>query len=171
MKEKFFISIILLFAGFLSKAQFKEGYIITNINDTIYGYISFDGAAKNAFQCIFKEQPEGSLENYSPGEIQAFRFINSKYFSTDYIEIENTITPVFLEWLIRGEANVLSFTPENWQVRYFLKLQNDSLIELKNSSISKNIENNTYEYEKREYVGQLKYNFSDQSAAENLAQW
>ncbi len=156
---------VLCFLFFLialhSKAQFKEGYIITNDNDTVSGYINYKGPVKNTFTCEFAKTPEAKVETYTPGDIKAFRFIDSKYFTSDQIEIDSILTPVFLEWLIMGEASILSFTPSDLKIRYFIKTQNDSLIELKNTTVTKEIYGHRYEVDNHEYIGQLKIQLQD----------
>ncbi len=167
MKIKILLCLFLVFFIQISYAQYKEGYIITNNNDTISGFINYEGPAQNAFNCDFRKSENAATESYAPGEIKAFRFIDSKYFASDEIMIKETLTPVFLEWLIMGEANVLSFTPANLKIRYFLKLDDGSLEELKNSAISKNASSGTYEINRKEYIGQLKYQFNDEPSLYN----
>jgi len=162
MKGKYFCSILLLFFSQILYAQFKEGYIITNNNDTITGFIDFKGSAQNTINCNFKRSLNDTIEPFTPGEIKAYRFTDSKYFTTNQILINDTLTPVFMEWLIMGKANVLCYTSSGLNVRYFLKADNDSLIELKNSTAFRNVSGTKYEIDKKEYVGQLKYQFSDQ---------
>jgi hypothetical protein len=146
-------------------SQFREGYIIENNSDTTYGFIDFEGSIQNSGHCKFKSTTDSPVEIYYPGEIKAFRFLDSKYFSTSEIKIDNEIKKVFLEWLIKGRASILIYSPQNTKIRYFFLPENDTLYELQNTP--KTIEKmdqgaiTTYETTKREYIGTLLYYFKD----------
>lgn len=159
----FFISFFLNSVLF---SQFKEGYIIENNDDTIYGYIDFEGAIKNSDHCTFKSNQDSTIHVYYPGDIKAFRYTNGKYFITSEIPVNNKPQKVFLEWLIKGRASILTYSPSDMQVKYFILLENDSLFELQNTSLirGKKISESfteTYKIEKREYIGMLHYYFKD----------
>ncbi|WP_321368806.1 hypothetical protein [uncultured Draconibacterium sp.] len=162
MKTKYIATSFFVLLSVLSFAQFQAGYIITNSNDTVSGYIDFKGAVKNSKQCDFKEENNSKVISYLPHDIRAYRFIDGKYFTSDNILEGDLKTPVFLEWLIKGEANVLCFTPADLNVRYFYKTNNDSLIELKNTEFNRKLKGTNYSFDKKEYVGELKYQFRDQ---------
>lgn len=151
-------------------SQFKSGYIIDNKNDTTYGYIDFEGSIKNSDHCSFKSTPDSPTQVYYPGEIKEFRFINGKYFSTTEIRINNKPKKVFIEWLIKGKASILSYTPLNTNPRYFIQMGQDSLYELKNTSEIIDREDVTqvlthnhvlYEHQNKEYIGTLLYYLKD----------
>jgi hypothetical protein len=143
-------------------AQYKEGYIITNTNDSISGLIKYEGAIKNSASCTFKNTVDDYETIYKPYDIVGFRFKDSKYFISDQILIDNKPTPVFLEWLIKGEANILCYSPKDLNIRYFIRVENDSLIELKNTSIAKTIDNREYQINKKEFIATLKNYLKDE---------
>lgn len=141
-------------------SQFKNGYIVKNNNDTIYGYIDFEGSIKNSEHCSFKLSEDSAISVYYPEDIKAFRFTDSKYFSTFEIITNNVQKKVFLEWLIKGKASILIYTPDI-KSRYYILLENDSLYELKNTEqfIKKN--DAVFKSNKEEYKGALRYYFND----------
>jgi hypothetical protein len=179
MKSFRILCVFLLFICTPLLSQFKKGYIITNSNDTTYGYIDFEGSAVNTTHCKFISLPDSTKHIYYPGDIKAFRFTGSKYFSTWEIRIDNELKNVFLEWLIKGRASILLYTPKDMKTRYFLKMDNDSLFELINTvSLNTGLithgifkEEVTYEHNSKEYVGTLIYCLRDcpslQSTIEN----
>ena len=146
-------------------SQFRNGYIIKNDNDTIYGFIDFEGSIQNSDHCKFKTLPDSPAEIYYPGDIKAFRFLGSKYFSTSEIKINNKIKKVFLEWLIKGRASILTYSSNNMNPRYFILPERDSLYELQNSiNIFERMDKGvmtTYQTTKKEYVGTLLYYLKD----------
>jgi hypothetical protein len=114
--------------------------------------------------------PDSTEHTYYPGEIKAFRFIDSKYFTSSEIPVNGETKKVFLEWLIKGRASILTYTTAKMKSRYFIKLENDSLYELINTTSTISRVNpkdvvskyeTTYEHERKEYVGALLNYFKD----------
>jgi hypothetical protein len=114
--------------------------------------------------------PDSTERTYYPGEIKAFRFIDGKYFTSTEISVDGETKKVFLEWLIKGRASILTYTTAKMKSRYFIKLENDSLYELINTTsvisrvnpkdvVSKY--ETTYEHERKEYIGALLNYFKD----------
>jgi hypothetical protein len=154
----------LLFINLLSYqlfSQFKEGYIITKTNDTIFGLIKYEGALINSRSCTFKKDNNSIDYMYTPEDISAFRFLKSKYYVSRYINIHNSYKKVFLEWLIKGKASILSYPISISSMQYYLVMDDDSLIELMNTIETKYIDNVKYIKEKHEYIGTLNMNFQD----------
>ncbi len=104
MNLKRLIPTTFLFLTVILNAQtdFRAGYIIGNIGDTLYGEIDYRGDFWMSQICRFKAD-DNSIRAYSPQDIKAFRFIDSKYFISQ--EINNN--KVFLEFLISGKVNIL----------------------------------------------------------------
>jgi hypothetical protein len=170
MKTIYLICLVTFLFNYSLFSQLKNGYIIDNKNDTIYGYIDFEGSIKNSGHCSFKSAPDSPAQIYYPGEIKEFRFLNGKYFSTTEIIVNNKPKKVFIEWLIKGKASILSYTQLNTNVRYFILIGQDSLYELKNSSQIIEREDKTqtlthnyvsYDRQNKEYVGTLLYYLKD----------
>lgn len=118
-----FISIVNLVA----QENFKPGYIITNSNDTIKGFIS--QLNKDAFtKCSFKKNLNEKSIDYLPGEIFAYRFQNDgKYFITKETTLSSGNKTIFLEYLIKGKANIY-FMRDNVD-HYFIETDNVKMIE------------------------------------------
>jgi hypothetical protein len=163
----FFIAGLLLTSTL--SGQFKPGYIIGNDNDTTYGYIKYEGSALNCDHCRFMSMPDSTEHVYSPGEIKAFRFEGSKYFMTATIKENNESKKVFMEWLIKGRASILSYNSLNMKTRFFFLPENDTLTELVNTTktIMRKDEQSThtqdilYEHSQNEYIGTLLYYLRD----------
>jgi hypothetical protein len=169
---KLFSVFLILFLTLSSSvySQYRKGYIIDNKNDTASGYIDFEGSLSNSEHCKFISMPDSTEHIYYPGGIKAFRFIDSKYFTSSEIPVNGETKKVFLEWLIKGRASILTYTTAKMKSRYFIKLENDSLYELINTtSIISRVNpkdavskyETTYEHERKEYVGALLNYFKD----------
>lgn len=176
-KTCLFIIAILLLTSTLS-GQFKQGYIIGNDNDTTYGYINFEGSALNCNHCSFKSTPESEEHVYYPGEIKAFRFEGSKYFMTEMIKENEGSKKVFLEWMVKGRASILSYNSLNMKTRFFILPENDTLTELVNTTkiIMRKDEKSThtaevqYQHSQNEYIGTLLYYLRDCPSIKNNIQ-
>jgi len=161
MKKTALLFAFIIAATLQCNSQFKEGYIITNDDKTINGYINFQGSINNSDHCEFRLQPEGDVRVYEPGEIKAFRFNDSKYFSSMEISINNNPKIVFLEWLIKGRVSILEYKPSISETRYFLITEDNSIIELTNSSQNIIKDGNIYDIKKQEYKNTLFYYLAD----------
>ena len=81
--KRLFTFLLLVVSIALSQAQnnFKNGYIITNNNDTIWGEIDFRVDELNAQRCKFRQDKNSETKIFLPGEIQAYRFSKEgKYY-------------------------------------------------------------------------------------------
>ncbi len=169
MKRAVLFVLVLLSLTSTLPGQFKPGYIIGNNNDTTYGYIKYEGSALNCDHCRFMSMPDSSEHVYSPGEIKAFRFQGSKYFMTATIKENDGSKKVFLEWMVKGRASILSYNSLNMKTRFFFLPENDTLTELVNTTktIMRKDEKSThtqdilYEHSQNEYIGTLLYYLRD----------
>jgi hypothetical protein len=161
--------LIVLFAilHHTASSQLREGFIINNNNDTINGYINFEGSLRNSIHCAFGLQLNGEVEVFKPEDIKAFRFIDSKYFITREILVDNKPQKVFLEFLIKGRASILTYTQTVTYIRYFLLLEDDSLIELMNTNQEIFDDYNHYNRDNKEYINLLKFYFRDCPSIQN----
>jgi hypothetical protein len=108
--KKILIFIILIFVLSIIKLQaqenFQPGYIITNSNDTILGFITkLENESFN--KCEFKKAYNQKVTTYLAGQIRAYRFENDgKFFITKKIPVISGDSVRFLEYLIKGKANI-----------------------------------------------------------------
>ncbi len=166
----FSILLLLPFAiNSMAQSDYKNGYIITNENDTIYGLINNRGYVKNAEECTFKAKQDSETINYSPDMIQAYRFIDGKYYVSKKIKVDEIESQVFLEYLIDGILDIY-FYRENEKESYnsgdyyFIDNGDGELQFLNNKSydvFASVWDNNTdpktiYRKESKRYIGLLK---------------
>lgn len=104
MKSILIFSFLFFLASFASaQSNFKEGYIITNENDTVTGFVDFRTSEINSRSCRFRANETGEIKTYYPGEISGYRFIKEgKFYVSRNIEIEGQKQEVFLEYLLKG---------------------------------------------------------------------
>ena len=79
-KELFIIVLLLTSIGVWAQRDYRKGYIITNEQDTIFGWVDYRGDIRNAKVCSFKKSETGQATEYTPLDIVAYRYIDSKYY-------------------------------------------------------------------------------------------
>jgi hypothetical protein len=170
MKNKYllvsFLIIQFLSQNLLSQVDFRKGYIITNQNDTVYGLIDYRGEMKNSKQCSFIKEGESIVNVYKPFDIKAYRFINSKYYLSKAIPIDNQVNFVFAEFLIDGVVDLFHYN-ELDKDYFFLETIDKKLIELTNNEVEVNIDSKLYTKKTNSYIGQLRATFKDSWIVQN----
>lgn len=124
------IQLILLAISFSSgilyaQTDFRSGYIINNSGDTLFGEIDYRGDLLMSERCRFKTG-EDMIIDYSPDEISAFRFDNSRYFVSKEVNDEN----LFLEYLIQGTVS-LYFLGNEEDDKFFLEKRDLGIMEIR----------------------------------------
>ena len=109
--------------------DFRDGYIITAENDTIYGKIDFRSGFKNRKLCRFKGQ--NGLVEYTPDQITGYRFINDRFYSAQIIP------GTFVEVLVSGK---LSLFRDGYD--FYIQKEGDSLIRLETKEIRDTVYDN-----------------------------
>jgi len=138
-----------------AQRDYRKGYIITNQQDTVYGWIDYRGDVRNAKICSFKETETGQVTDYSPTDIAAYRFTDSKYYVSRNIGNADDPKQVFLEYLVNGLAKLYYYRDDSSQDHYFI--ENDGhFLELKMEEKEVEIDGKTRTVSKKSYVGVLK---------------
>ncbi|MFY0688241.1 MAG: hypothetical protein JXQ90_13800 [Cyclobacteriaceae bacterium] len=124
-------TLIVISTQLLAQSDFREGYVILNNNDTIHGFIDYRGDLMMARLCRFKSNEE-SVTNYLPGQIQAYRFIGSKFYVSKLLDNEF----IFLEYLVDGRIDIFYIRQSEKDV-YYIEKDGFDLTELKVTPILK----------------------------------
>lgn len=147
------ISSILSLNEVIAQQDFRTGIIITNSEDTVRGYLQY--MDNNSFKkCTFKNAHGDKVIDYLPGEISAYRFDNGKYFISKEVPLKSGKELLFLEYLIKGKANVYYMRDDI--KHYFIETETKEIIEI--SEPKELIQNDGGLYVKPSlYKGKLKY--------------
>ncbi len=167
MKKKIITLIVLLSISIsiYSQHDFRQGFIIDNNNDTIPGFIDYQGDIKLSQHCLFKKHEKDEFVIYQPSEILGYRFINDKYFVSKEVLVGNLKEKRFLEFLLHGAVDLFSLKDLNG-VRFFIQKGFD-FIELKQTEVVDYVDSHVYKKIKKEYIGPLKYFLSDVPSISN----
>jgi hypothetical protein len=159
--RKIFLWIFLCSSVLLNaQSDFRQGFIINNSGDTIYGEIDYRGDVLMGSMCRFKSAD--SIIEYSPNEILAFRFIDSKFFVARDINGKK----VFLEYLLKGKVDVYYLRDYDGD-HYYLDKEGIGLSELpyKEEIVRKN--GIDYFVKSTNHIGYLKLYMDDISALQS----
>ena len=119
------------------------------------GQIDYRGDIIMSSLCKFKGI-DNTIVEYSPNDIEAFRFLDSKYYVTK--EIDNK--KVFLEYLIKGKINIYYMRDENGD-HYYLDKEDVQLTEIAYEEGIKYVDNKRVFYESKKHFGVLIYYTQD----------
>ncbi len=157
MKLKRLVLFVLLSSTGILYAQtdFRPGYIIKTIGDTIFGQIDYRGDILMSKVCRFKDK-ESEITEYYPNDITAYRFIDSKY----YVSRELNKKQVFLEYLIKGEINIY-YMRDGIGDHYYLDKEDVKLTEIPYEEGIKYVDNKQVFYESKKHIGVLNYYMQD----------
>ena len=75
----------------LSFAQrnFREGYIISNAGDTLFGFVDYTEGRQMYRVCHYKKTDDQKIVTYEPGQIAAFGFFENIFFESKEVKVEN----------------------------------------------------------------------------------
>lgn len=99
----------------------KQGFIITQQNDTVYGTIDYLSDKKCAYECRFKADGDTEYKVYKPGDINAFRFTNNGvFYVTKTLPVEGQQKTFFAEFLLQGGVCLLHHKEFGSDYYYFI---------------------------------------------------
>ena len=130
-RVRLILILLLVFIGNIqAQRDYRNGYIVTNDLDTVYGWIDYRGDIRNSKVCSFRKNETDKAIDFAPGDIAAYRFIDSKYYVSKDIDTENNPKTVFLEYLVNGMANLYYYRENNINNHYYIE-KDGRIIELK----------------------------------------
>ena len=138
-----------------AQRDFRKGYIITNQQDTIYGWIDYRGDIRNAKICSFKQTENGQATDYTPSDIAAYRFNDSKFYVSKNIGATDAPKQVFLEYLVNGLAKLYYYRYDNRADHYYIE-KDGQVVELKMEVKEVVIDGKNHIKTTRPYIGVLK---------------
>ena len=151
----FIALLVLVGTGAWAQRDYRKGYIITNQQDTIHGWIDYRGDVRNAKICSFKKSETDQATDYTPLDIAAYRFTDSKFYVSRNIGSADAPKQVFLEYLVNGMANLYYHRDESSRGLYFIE-KDDHFFELKIDEKEVEIDGKTGVAKIKSYVGLLK---------------
>ena len=158
MKRAIFLSVLFCIT-LISNGQsdFREGFVINQNQDTIFGQIKYKEANSNYHYCQFKGLDSQDIISYKAGEILGYGFKNDKYFESKKIEaVDQTSETVLLEVLIRGMVTLYKYDKV-----FYIEKGSYGLLKLSNKTTTETAGGAVTETESRNYIGILSVLLSD----------
>ncbi|GAB3332092.1 hypothetical protein GCM10027429_11120 [Marivirga atlantica] len=153
LKLTVFISLFLILLNqntSFGQADFKAGFIVNHVNDTIYGLIDYRGDLMMAEKCRFKQTKEANIEIYLPADINAYKFLDGKY----YVSKSYKGKQLFLEFLVNGELDVFYYRDKAGD-HYLVEKENKELTELPYSEGTRMQNDVEYAFKSTKHIGLL----------------
>lgn len=135
----------------------RPGYIVTNLNDTIYGTIDYLLGTQNATKCKFQENGESKYTTYLPGEIYAYRLTDDgRFYVTRSVDIGAGEQTYFLEYLLQGIVSLYYLSlPLDTETYYFFEDELGELILMTASTHSSSIDAAEKRHEKNRRIKEI----------------
>lgn len=173
MKNLLMILILTFMGGelLLAKSDWKQGYLIYQNGDTIYGEIKYDEGKKSSSKCTFRKDKTSDNQTLTTEVISGYRFVEGKFFVSRDIKELNLESPIFLEYLIEGKVSLYRYnTGTTNDDRYFAEKEG-AYYELKNTTEIRQTKDNPngYYFNKKEYVGTLNVLFQDANMSNEIS--
>lgn len=157
-----FLLLIIFIAGGSAQSDFRKGYVIALEGDTLYGEIDYRGDKRMSSICSFRVDQDSDVKEYTPDEIRAYRFVDSKYFVSKELKGKR----FFFEYLIKGQLNIYYLRDE--KSRYYIEKEGVGFVELPfEEGIRKAEDGKDYAYETVKHKGILEYFMSDAPELKN----
>ena len=151
------VSQILVLNYVIGQNDFRNGYIITQNHDSIFGKINNRNYYDNSQFCDIKVNSSDSLIRYYPHNLFGYRFIDGKYYITKEINSQK----VFMEYLIKGKLDIYFYQNEKGVNKYYVSKDSLPLSELKYSSEVKDVNGIQMLSESKPFIQVLTYYTSD----------
>lgn len=143
---------LILFTTVTSTAQtdYRNGYIVTNDNDTVQGQLNYKGV--RLYESIdFRQEANKPPERLGPEDIKGYGFSDDKVFrSYDLYLTKSEIKRSFLEVLVHGGVSLFKHKKS-----FYISKQSDSLFHLTNESKETYIEGEKYFKKSNQYISVL----------------
>jgi hypothetical protein len=146
------------FLGVFAKRDFRPGFIISKNGDTLRGFILYKSVNASNI-CSFRQELKGPVTEYTPMDILAYRFDDGRYYIPKEITLEDVRKWVFVEFLIKGKANIYFMKDRN--DHYFIEKDDGRIVELtEKEKIITEKDGKTF-VKPEQYSGKLKSVLSD----------
>jgi hypothetical protein len=159
--QSIFILTLILFCitKTFSQSDFRNGYIINNQQDTIFGLLEYKGSKSNTYKCIYRKNMNSKEQIFSPKDIKGYRYSGGKYYISKKVKIGNKTELLFLEYLINGVVDIFYY--RNNGDNYLVNSDSDKLYELNIEEKEFFIDQTKYSKKIKKYIGILKSTFKD----------
>jgi hypothetical protein len=160
MRRLIFCYLFILFSlSIFCQSEFRNGYVISQMGDTIKGQIDYRGNIKNSQACVFKSET-GEVKIYSPLEIAGYKFDGGRYYVSKNLKTGDGVRILFAEFLVDGRKNAYYFRDDSGD-HFLIEYVNDTLLELPNKDEIYTEDGLKYSRKSTKQLNYLKAYFND----------
>ena len=150
-----------------AQSDFRNGYIILQNNDSVFGLIDFRNDLRSSKLCVFKESENSEPHNYMPYDIRGYRFLEGKYYVSKKVKTKIEDKTVFVEFLVNGIVDLFYFCDQEGD-HYLIETKDEELYELTNEQKRLNVGySGVLQRNTNRYIGLLKVAFADCQEVQN----
>jgi len=150
---------------FYAQNDFRKGFIINNLGETIHGLINYREGAKSNEMCEFKRSEDQEATSYSPTQLAGYGFENDAYFSSKNINATGeSAQRMFLEVLVQGTATLY-----NYRGRFYIE-KGTEFKELVNDFTEEQIGTEVFKKYTNRHIGTLTLLLNDCDDVKNRIQ-
>ncbi len=163
LKLSLFAACCLFVGTMYAQRNYRPGFIITLLQDTLYGQLDYRTDDINAERCVFVDRNETEPQTYYPTDLFGYRFTDDgKYYVSKTIQLSKNETPrtVFLEYLLQGMKS-LYFYEDNAGLQVYFIEEDKGLIKMDAPVAEGNDKGVRLTGTIRRYIPVLKYAFAD----------
>ncbi len=110
--------------GLFAQTDYREGFILQLNGDTLKGWIDYRSDGPNQDICRLRATEGGPIVAYTPHQILGYGFPGDKFFVKGFVGKDQQ-SPVFLEYLVRGMADLYVY-----RGRFYLKRGDLPLVDI-----------------------------------------
>ncbi len=120
---KLLLFLIALSTSFQLNGQYnyRDGFIVTQEKDTLWGLIKDRGELGNSKACVFKLNKKTKAQKYYPREISAYGSLRDKYYRTGRVDFKGERRYVFINVLLEGDVNLYYYWKDRIKSYYIEK--------------------------------------------------
>jgi len=131
MRKKLPFLFILMFQGVfvIGQTNFKEGYIVKNNQDTIYGLLDDRSHAKNSKLIRFKSSPDSEIGKYTPNQLEGYKIGKQVFLSRNLlarsVSFEDATSNAFVQLINDGALKFFTWKNKSLDELFFIEKYND----------------------------------------------
>jgi len=152
--------LLILTLEFYAQEKYKPGYVVTNKNDTLSGFIDLRSDIDNGKFCVWRDSKDNVSKIFTPLDILEYGIEDYNYYIVKLVSLNGNNKKIFLEKLFIGCVKLYYFQNDIQELYY---LEKDSVLyELSNVTDTIVDENGTQLIrESNQYRKVLRYLFKD----------
>jgi len=151
--------------GLFAQADFRDGFIVKQNADTVYGLLDYKGDLMSGQICKFKNNKLSKAEEFTPNDILGYGFVDGKNYVAKTLDFGEDINVLkqkyFIEYLVKGTVNLYYFRNSE-KDHYYLESDKYEIKELRTiERIKKDELGRETIVPYKEYLGVLKVYLTD----------